>query len=71
MKWVKGNPDAVGWYAVTLCWDTNEGFFPDACHWNGQSWMVNWPIAMRSPFLFNGYADARAWAYLNDMEDVP
>ena len=33
-----GEPAAIGWYAVVICYDANEGAFPDTAYWDGRFW---------------------------------
>jgi hypothetical protein len=61
-------PTAVGWYATTVCWDVEEGIFPDAHYWNGHMWSDGKPIGHRSPETFPTKPQAEAWAYEHDPE---
>ncbi len=41
MEWIFGKtppPDAPGWYAVLLCYDTEEGVLPGSAEWDGAAW---------------------------------
>lgn len=39
MKWnYEGKPSQIGWYAVLICYDENEGVFPNAAWWDGDRW---------------------------------
>jgi len=30
-------PKQRGWYAVLICWEPEEGHFPDAAYWDGEN----------------------------------
>lgn len=60
--------DGVGWYAVLLCWDAEEGSFPDANHWNGAKWEVDDPVSSVSLRKFDTKKDAYDWAYAHDPD---
>lgn len=39
MDWnYEGQPTEAGWHAVLICYDEQEGIFPDARFWNGETW---------------------------------
>ncbi len=59
-----------GWYAVTRCYDVQEGLIPDAAEWLGDEW--DYPsrgIIYRSPSPLESYEAARVWARARDMEE--
>jgi hypothetical protein len=62
------DPTKVGWYAVTRCWDLEEGIFPDAHFWDGRTWDPNYPIGERSPMAFDSKKEALDWGYEHDPE---
>jgi len=33
-----GDPNEQGWYAVIICYDEQEGAFPCAAYWSGDTW---------------------------------
>jgi hypothetical protein len=67
--WLRSKPVEPGWYAVTICWDPEEGLFPDGAHWTGETWAGGLPVVLRSSATFPNEAAAKEWAYDNDMED--
>lgn len=75
MKWIfcesisqeNALPTTPGIYAVTICWDSEEGFFPGVAEWTGNGWSKETPvIAWAGPF--GDKEAAKSWAYDNDME---
>lgn len=61
------NPIIKGWYAVTICWDAQEGLFPGALLWDGEAWSESSPVmAFCGPFI--DQESAVEWAHENDME---
>lgn len=68
-------PPKAGWYAVTLCWDPEEGLFPETGRWTGTEWVGNdYPIqevvVAYSSEPFATEKEAEAWADANDMERI-
>ena len=66
--WITGNePIDKGWYAISCCWDVQEGIIPGAAYWNGSKWDHVLPIG--SFFgVFANEESAKEWAYDNDVE---
>lgn len=54
-----------GWYAVTLCWDIEEGVFPDA-HYSAGDFEHH--MGFRSPEPFATEAEAKEWARAHDVD---
>jgi len=68
MKWdFDGQPTEPGWYAVLVCWDSQEGIFPMAAHWDGQAWKHRAIVAFGEKC--ESEADAKALADLHDPDD--
>lgn len=62
-------PSVLGWYAVTKCWDPEEGFFPASEYWEpGTEWEGS--IFLRSPHTFSNGTSAADWAYDHDIEEA-
>lgn len=60
-------PAVPGIYAVTICWDSEEGLFPGVAEWTGLGWSKDTPVlAWAGPFDTEKLA--KAWAYDHDME---
>jgi hypothetical protein len=65
----ENNPIEAGFYAVTRCWEPEEGFFPGSSYWDGTGWDDDGrAILLRSPSPFETKRDAIDWAYENDWE---
>jgi hypothetical protein len=67
-EWIAGSePGDVGWYAISYCWDIQEGIISGAAHWDGEKWSRELPIG----HYFGVFADEEAaekWAYDNAIE---
>jgi len=63
-------PTKRGWYATTLCWDLDEGFYPSATFWDGY-WVGHnaGSISLRSKDPFESEKEALQWAYDYDIEN--
>ena len=60
-------PDAKGWYAVTICYDSMEGLIPGSAYWTGKEWGNQPPIVcFAGPF--ENSTLAKEWAYDHDIE---
>ena len=70
-EWIYDDPDESGWYAITYCYDAQEGIFPGAAYWDqhGQKWRSRLPIGGRSPAPFASEDDALVWARQHDPEE--
>lgn len=77
MQWmddVDVPPPQVGWYPTLKCWDSYEGYFPDAHYWDGSRWQdtdltndaSRDPIVMFLPVMSSNQADAELLADLHD-----
>lgn len=68
MDWIYDEcPKAIGFYAISYCWDNREGIFPSADWWDGSSWSAGYPIiAYAGPF--KTYNLANEWAIRHDIE---
>ncbi len=66
-EWTWGDsPGPAGWYAISYCWDSQEGIFPGAARWTGE-WLPKRPVgAFAGPF--DDEASAKAWADEHDVE---
>lgn len=62
-------PAESGWYAILVCWDPEEGYFPNADFFDGETWHEYSPrlITYRSPTPFMAKEPAHAWAYTHDL----
>lgn len=60
-------PDAPGIYAILVCWDSTEGYFPGTGVWDGKKWDdLDWAIAAFIPEPQPDKAAAETLAYEND-----
>lgn len=68
MDWTfSENPQQKGWYAISYCWEAEEGIFNGASFWTGTNWEGCLPIfAFAGPFETS--AEAVAWADAQDVE---
>lgn len=68
MNWIfDDKPKEAGWYAVSYCWEIEEGVFPGAAYWDGTKWNRKFPItAYYGPFQDDDSAEE--WAYDHDLE---
>lgn len=66
-------PYVAGWYAVTVCWDCEEGMWPAAAYFDGIEWSKEYrhydPIIARSPWPIGSKEAANEWGYANDYEE--
>ena len=71
LEWIwESKPTASGFYAITYCWDAEEGMFPGSSFFDGVAWDTALPIvAFAGPF--NSKELAEAWADANDVEEQP
>lgn len=59
----------VGWYPVLLCWDPNEGIFPNAAYWDGTEWKETiGPVNNYWRIWFATQAASYRYAYDHDPE---
>lgn len=69
MNWIFADaPSVPGIYAVTHCWDAQEGLILDVLAWDGDKWLSINPavIAFAGPFASD--EEAKEWAHGHDME---
>lgn len=74
--WISVNerqPTEDGWYAVLKCWDSEEGYFPDAFWFQDGRWYTPAPIShWRGPAfpakLPDSILAARNLAYEHDID---
>jgi hypothetical protein len=66
MEWnYEGRPTEAGWYAVLICYDTQEGIFPDARLWDGEKW--NGKAVLAFGDKCESESDANRLAYEHDI----
>lgn len=68
-EWLYEDPVEPGIYAVSVCWDAEEGVIPEVAVWNGKEWAKDWPI-MCCAGPFEDEASASSWAYDHDLEGI-
>lgn len=62
----EGNPETVGWYAIAVCWDEEEGTCVYATYWNGEDWEDSFPVnQFAGPF--DTKQEAEVWGRKNDF----
>lgn len=59
------SPKEAGWYAVLLCWEPREGFFPGAAYWDGARFNET-AVSHFIPQPFEDEQTAKDSAYEND-----
>jgi hypothetical protein len=62
-----GAPEVDGWYAVLVCWDAEEGMFPNAFERKNGAWSETSPV-MGFAGPFGNKEVAHDWAYAHDPE---
>ena len=56
---------ARGWYAVLICYDSDEGSFPGAARWEGDEW------SRRGVIAFGGRCETQERAEALAIENDP
>jgi hypothetical protein len=59
----------IGWYAVLLCWDPEEGIIPSTNFWEGR-WQFHGPVIARSPTPLRSRDAAGEWADKHDPDQA-
>ena len=59
-------PVDVGWYAILICWESNEGFLPCAAYWNGEKFTTDLPVSNFVDIVFPTEELAEKYAEEND-----
>lgn len=59
-------PTKTGWYAILICWESNEGFFPGAAYWNGEIFTTDLPVSNFVDIAFLTKEEAEEFAEDND-----
>ena len=68
-NWDDNNPSSVGWYAVAVCWDPEEGICMGTGYWTGVEWVKAYAPTRMVAFVgpFPAEATAEDWAYKHDL----
>lgn len=63
-------PASSGWYPVLICYDEQEGIFPNALRSDGKNWAQKLPVIARGNTArpFSTEKDAHDWAYAHDPD---
>jgi hypothetical protein len=64
------SPIVSGWYPVLICYDPNEGCFPDSAEWDSaKGWLDGGPVFAFGPPMPTEKA-ALKWAIARDLVKV-
>lgn len=64
-------PTKIGWYALLICYEPEEGILDEVRYWNGARWDVDNPYYVdRSKEPFNNRSTAEMWAELNNPDNT-
>lgn len=66
MEWnYDDKPTTAGWYAALVCYDLQEGIFPEGAWWDGNTWEHTHVVAFGS--IHPTQEEAKTTAYEHDL----